>query len=383
MDPSGQWGGWTLFDPAVCDYELDVMKSWGINCLRLYTRIEWWKNNTMANTPTGTMPHRDVVKTVIEKAAERGIYVIYCPRCVGHPNTDPLPFPPHTADTDVISSEQDFVDYWVTVIQELGVYNNVIWDIWNEPHGDAAAKADWYRVWNLVIDAIRATGDEHLIIVQWLYGPYCNLAIDPETGEWTVASGGVTLDWIENYPFTQTNLVYSAHMYRFYGMFGQKYEGVVRVGMGYTINEVRAAFEYEGLRWCVEEADKPLIIGELGFDGWASGSAREEEVEALNNAFTLFNKWGVSYVCWDWMASGIQCALITNNWTDIYPTEWGQMLIDAISEAPAPLPPIPLVEIGLGAGAGVVTFVATRNLAASVLVALATAGITYVIRNPP
>ena len=38
----GAWGGWSVFDPADCDGELDAMKTWGINVLRLYVNVQSW-----------------------------------------------------------------------------------------------------------------------------------------------------------------------------------------------------------------------------------------------------------------------------------------------------------------------------------------------------
>jgi len=318
-NPEGNWGafGYTNWDNVAM--QLDTMKSWGINVLREINTIQWWVENSPADTSTGVMTHRDVVKKLIEMAADRGIYYMYTPWCVTSAEGQvQLPFPPYSSATGVIPTEQAFIDYWVSVATELGIYDNVIYDLWNEPTG---AIDDWYRVWQKVINAIRGLGDEHLIVVQYYDSVYWNLD----------DMHGATMSWVQQYPFNGTNLLYSTHAYRDYGSLGQK--AGEPSGRAYTYEDVKLALESELINWVGETMNKSLIIGEIGCNLWYGEGTVEQEAEltAFENALSIFNEWGVHYAVWEWWA-GVRCALISNPWASpIKPTASGQILINAIA----------------------------------------------------
>jgi len=320
-DPEGNWGGFGYTNWDNVAMQLDTMRSWGINVLREINTIQWWIENTPADTSQGVMTHREVVKRIIEMAAERGIYYMYTPWCVTSSEAQvQLPFPPYTSATNVIPNEQAFVDYWVSVATELGVYDNVIYDLWNEPTGDIN---DWYRVWQNVINAIRGLGDQHVIIVQYYDSVYWNL--DNMNGE--------TLSWVQDYPFTGTNLLYSTHTYRDNGSFGQK--ASEPSGLAYTYADVKLAFQSELINWVGETMNKPLIIGEIGCNMWYGDGTIEQQAEltGFENALTIFNEWNISYAAWEWW-SGVVSELISNPWeSPITPTQSGQILKDAIADA--------------------------------------------------
>lgn len=314
--PSGDWGDWNVFDQNEMNQELDNMKSWGINVVRLYTSIEWWIDNTQAQLRDGgTTSHRDVVKTIIEALASRGMYAVYVPWNVGgNGEQDPLPYPPHTTHSEVIGSTEDFVNYWSSVAAELGSYSNVIFELYNEPGNNMFPTAEdeqtWFDTVQQCINTIREITD-NLIVVSWRSVYY-------DRGH----NSGEKFDFYQRHPLTGSNLVYTVHIYIH--------------GYGYnppstTYDEIKEAFTWENLN----QQDVPLWIGEIG----ASLGTGDDtgELTRFENGFKIFNEWGIGYAAWEWW-SGNQWQLVYNVWGNDpssgypmdYPTESGQILKDAI-----------------------------------------------------
>jgi len=326
----GQWH-WNEYAVKA---NLDEMKRRGCNVVRLITAIDWWfLDGTFWAYDGSLIEYKQHLRDILTWANERGIYVIFTPYQVvnwrdSQATRDALPYPPYSnpgAET-FIPDEQAFIDYIVTVASEFGKYPNFILELWNEPHGDARARASWLSVAQQCIDAVRAAGINNVIIIQWDYGVWANLLF----------RGAGTVEWINdpNRP-KGTNVVYSTHAYRNYGGLGQVYDPVTHefLRYGYTYEEVLDAFRLEKLNWVGEALNQPLLIGELGANLYAEDLT--EELGGFKNAFDILNAWGLGYLGW-WWRSDTHRRLI-----DTYPktapegvalSPAGQILMDAISE---------------------------------------------------
>lgn len=322
----GIWGGIHTWDPEAVKANLDAMShDWGMNVMRLHTSIDYWK--------TDNSSFRQHIKDTIRWAGERGMYVIYDTYSIFYypkgyqPN---LPFPPYITPEEetVISSEQDFIDFWIDVATELKDYPNVIFEINNEPHGDDTAKERYFSVSQTIINELRARGIDHPIIIQWGYGVWANLDY----------SGGAFMDWVEEHPLADSagNLVYSTHIYR-NGGFCHRSSTVP--------SDQRDRWQYDEMMLCLNRTlvnhvantlNKPLVIGEIGANYWLySNTTRFEwELAYLNNTLFIFNDWGVGYIGWVWTVPAHMMHGMLQNGVWIPPAnEVGQIFIDKIAEA--------------------------------------------------
>lgn len=297
--PGASWMGVIVHDisswnPTNVAAELDAMQSWGVNVIRCHQAIEQWLYNTGQ--------HKQMLKEFIQLAADRGMYVIFDGYSVRNyfngATQDPLPYPPYQttpgADT-IITSEDDFVDYVASVASELKIYPNVIFELWNEPQGNDAAKASWFDVAQRCIDAIRATGADNLIIVQWAFGCYVNLSFPPP------GNPAATMDWVWQANFTDPlgNLVYSTHIYRRDGAF---HRSSPTYSNAWTLEDIQLAFQY--FKFPEVIAQYPLIIGEIGANLAYTGDEYTRELSAFDTCLTLFDQMGINYAPFWWRGIG-------------------------------------------------------------------------------
>jgi hypothetical protein len=358
----GAWGGWfEVFNSVAAAAELDELKNvWGVNCLRLITAINYWKNNTAVTFDGQPSNHRTVVKAIIQMCAERGIYVIWAPWDVddnstqgsSEPNVG-LPFPPYytgnSSGVMTIASVADFAAYWVSVSNELKGFDNVIYDLWNEPHCDTDAERQnaWYPAWVQVINAIRANNDQHLIILEYNNWnsviKYLDWALPP------LSTGSLRFD--ATTLINPSNLIYSTHLYR-------AYQGVwlgsdsPPISDYTTIKQRLANLPMNkdggdpdwGLGLKPVADIHPVIVGEIG-----AQSSNTTDVTGTDNALRVFNEWGVGYAAWIFMADGTSNNLFSPGptWnTSSVPTLWGQKLMLRIAEGITPLPSIIISPTG-------------------------------------
>jgi hypothetical protein len=127
--PNGWWNpeggsiysGLGVWNPDAVKYNLDKMKQWGCNVVRLHTVIQWWLENTNN--------YRQHIKDTIAWAGERGIYVIFEPTFVRggeYACFFELPYYPYLVDDTnssnnnregdvaVMPNRTAFINYWVT-----------------------------------------------------------------------------------------------------------------------------------------------------------------------------------------------------------------------------------------------------------------------------
>lgn len=312
LDADGTANYVGTWDESIVRMNLQGMKDWGIKVIRMMLHVEWWLTNYQGtggwNVPANKA-YRASFKDTIALCQEYGIYVVIAPWCVrsgeGY-GQDPLPFPPYTLAPDVITSEQDFVDFWVSVAAEVGGYANVLYDLWNEPAGDATAQEAWFRVVQQVVDAIRAIPDDNIIIVQWGYA-------------WS-------LDWVDSNQFGE-NIIYSTHLYD--GTITWDAGGYTPVSDSWWIyDSIKTRLTELNYTHVLNDLNLPVWIGEIGC--WNAHDPTSEQRQFFENALKILNEWEIGYAVWEWfVCPGRPYGVLT---TPIpTPNTAGQILIDAIS----------------------------------------------------
>jgi len=330
-NPNGWWnpegGAYTsgngVWNPEAVKYNLDGMKSWGCNLLRIHTVIKWWLENTDN--------YRQHIKDMITWAAERGLYVIFEPCFIrGYPESFqyPLPFAPYTTDpidAQIMPNQQAFIDYWASVATELKEHPNVLFEIYNEPHGNETVRNVFFNVTQQWIDAVRATGASQLLIVQWGYGIWCNLDYPPPSNP------GATMDWVEQYPLNDPlgNIVYSFHNYR-----GDFHRTIPEYEKVWEYDDIKLALQTCLVDYVLNNLSKPVIVGEIGANMWNTGENLERELAYLNNSLTIYNEWNIGYCIYSWtIPAHMRHGVLQNGYPWLPPpNEAGNILINAIAK---------------------------------------------------
>ena len=329
----GLYAGLGKWDPDAVKANLDEMKRWGCNLLRLHTCVQWWKDNpsTYKDKDIDVVypePFRQMYKDVIGWAGERGIYVIVEFYNMTRPSPqDTLPWPPHSNSSDVIASREDFLRLWEGFARELSPYPNVLFEFYNEPHGTPAQEAEWMAFTQDAINAIRPFAD-NIIVVQWGYGCWVNLEYPPP------GNPAGTLDWIEKYPLKGDNLLYSTHLYRNSGGGGsfamRTNGGTVRV---WERDDLLKALRIVGVEHVVKDLNKPLIIGEVGANMRAQGPDLDHELAWFKNILQIFNEWGIGYAAWAWdPEKHLAHGMIKDSSSFAGPNAAGQIFMDAVKQ---------------------------------------------------
>ncbi|MHA1834036.1 MAG: glycoside hydrolase family 5 protein [Candidatus Baldrarchaeia archaeon] len=319
--PRGDWQAfdgsvvWDTWDESIVAANLDAMKSWGINTVRSYACAEFWINNTEG--------HREIIKQYAELLAQRGMYLIYTFWCadygVGQQN---FPY-----STKSIPDKAAFVNLWISVANELKDYPNVIFSLWNEPTGNETQRDEWFAAVQDCINAIRSTGAENLIIVEW-DGVWFNISYgEPPPPTNRPSDYGATMWWVEGYPLNDPlgNLIYEFHSYR--------------GGIHKYVNHTRVdCWEYEDLKYgfgncclvnyVLNTLNKPVICGEIGPNMWRTGEELQHELLYYQNALKIFDEWGVHYTAFWWWMRGPYAHLTGK--PNYQPNEAGQILKSAL-----------------------------------------------------
>ena len=311
--PDGGWdapgkplfSGMGHWEPAVVKQTLDDYRKLGFNVVRLHTIVDWWKTNPQTyHDPWRSVqypePYRQMMKDTIQWAGERGLYVIFDFFAMKNVNgkqsgQESLPWPPYNRYPEVVASQAEFIDLWQSVARELGRYPNVLFELYNEPHGDAKAEAEWFDFCRQALPALRQY-TTNLVIVQWDYMCWVNLDYPPPQ------SGASTLAWVERHPLPQANLLYGTHLYRNSGGGGP---GTVHRSNPRLVNlwepdEIRRGLELAQLPRVVHELKRPLLVTEIGAFMKAQGEDREHELLWFKHTLAILNSWNIGYVDWAW-----------------------------------------------------------------------------------
>lgn len=180
-------------DPAVLRREgrfdrlfFDGMANTGANVIRLPVHPERWEHD-----PDYLWRYLD---QAVQWNGENGIYTIIDLHFIGDIGTDRGPQMP-----DIRTPSSDFaVAFWQQIAAYFKDTPHVIFEIFNEP-ADIPAE-DWRMHAQTLVDVIRSTGADQLIIV-----------------------GGIEysrdLSWVLDMPIDGENIAYSAHIYPAHGRY--------------------------------------------------------------------------------------------------------------------------------------------------------------------
>ncbi len=311
--PDGAWdapgealyAGMGQWRPEVIQGTLDQYRELGFNVVRFHTIVEWWKDDPQRYSDpyrdvTYPKPYRDLMADVVGWAGERGLYVIFDFFALQNVDgvqsgQESLPWPPWGRYPEVVADRAEFVAIWETVAAGLGPYPNVLFELYNEPHGDAAAEAEWFEFVAEVLPVLRAHTDNP-VIVQWDYMCWVNLDYPPPQYD------ASTLQWIADHPLDDPNLVYSTHLYRNSGVGGPGMPHRTEGGLEnlWEHADIEQGLTYAELPRAVGEWNHPLVVTELGAYLSNGGEDREHEVDWLSNTLDVLNSWNIGYVGWAW-----------------------------------------------------------------------------------
>jgi len=321
------YSGFGEWNPDAVAYNLDKMKELlGANLVRLHVNVAYWVDDRDN--------YRERLKTTISLANERGMYASisgYNNGAGGGPGGQS--FLPWNPANPYIAGPADFVQWMAgetgSISSELSGYPNVLYEFWNEPVGSLQDRMDFYNACQDVIDALRARGDDHIVIYQFGYtGMESNGDIfKHETQGWGILQG--------------TNIIYSVHTYRWiishYTYFGYD---------DYTYERVEATMlpPYDppnstgiGIQTLV---DNNLCWGnfEYGAAIGGQGHVPEEdqwrEIEWYRNLHLFMNNYDACYTAWLWWDTSRNYPLLQDS--TVYPwcpplNEPGEILRDSIA----------------------------------------------------
>jgi hypothetical protein len=215
---------------------------------------------------------------------------------------------------------QDFVNFWVNVSLTLKNYPNVIYCLFDEPTTPSGYTIwDYFNACNQTINAIRANGDDNIILIHW---SYCDSRVKY-----------VKL-WIDaGYP--THNIVFSKHIYRYHGTFDGNPNSPV------DIEYIKAKLNYTdfnenyGYKYIMDTYNVPIWVSAIGA---YNGATDDSEYVYLWNTLEVLNEWEIGYVLYN-------CGRTNTIWTGLQnpegelwsvPNRIGQALIDAIKGIPPP-----------------------------------------------
>jgi hypothetical protein len=201
---------------------------WHVNMIRILIPVDWWWMDNVASIKYHstavniTISYRTYIETLVVEAAKYGIYVDFCPYTAvngylydgsweGEPITGWVPgtasasFMKNVTSGVGITEMQFWEQWWMSVVQRIGSYPNVILEMWNEPGDD---QSPYFSYMVDIYQTIRNSGCQNLIFMQW------NMGLVPTVTE---------LDWVPQL-YNQlknatgsmpVNVVFTTHPYRY------------------------------------------------------------------------------------------------------------------------------------------------------------------------
>jgi len=346
----GHWhdsasGAWCTngYNTEEVEQLLTNFKAHGMNFLREMTNAETWILNPVVNSNVPNLRVRDMYKDFINRAGNHGIYVMLMDYTVKpSPDSDPdicgyngyaksFTEADASAESGVMPTRNDFVNYVVGRVAELGAYENFVPEFWNEPYWQADVTAkEWQTTWQLIINGLRNNGYTGAIAISsHSYG----------MGTWGDPTAPYrNLNWYYQnaYPLTDplNNYIIDCHIYRRYKCL-QKPDGTD----AYTIEDLKSI--YEGVYHMYEiSREIPIMISEFGV---TEGTINDvQETEAFKNGVLIFNEWGIHYASWcfGFGTGGWSWMLQTGTrLQDLVLKPNGQVYITALSGGTPPPPP--------------------------------------------
>lgn len=352
---TGNWGGegeaifsysykWrTLTDlTSRIDQTFQCMRDvWHVNAIRAFVDVNWWWQDTInpsqayGQGPNQLLSNRAYWELVLQRAQQAGIYVIFCPAQVfdfytaeSYGNSGGQP----TALTAEGSAYMATIDpnemqawrlWWTSVVNRLGQYPNVIWDLWNEPDSPTV-KANYFNYMIEMYKTIRGLGNNNLILVQW------HQCVVPNYSD--------ELTWIPDFQTqltsaigtTPVNVVYSTHAYRYHWNYNWK--------VSYT--DLLAQFQTQNMIGCTRSGgiDVPVLISETGVGLDLTETALSDELTWWASLLNVCNDLDIGIVGYYWtphLGWSPDEAFVEGAWAagqaSPTPTTAGQLFIDAAS----------------------------------------------------
>jgi hypothetical protein len=227
---------------------------------------------------------------------------------------------------------------WSSAAGELKDLPNVIIEPHNEPvAGDgndwSTAKNSYFSNLQSCVNTIRSAGFNGLIVYQWDYGTWVNMDW-PDSDPMSANAWSGTLNWVALFPISDPlgNLVISTHQYWDMGQVGMwtASHGGSDSNPTYptSIADIKLALSYEGLQYVLNTLNKPIIIGELGWNkAWTDQSQMQL---VFTNQLQAYNDLGINYTAFWFRSEGIY-SLISSD-SNPQPNLAGQILINKIAE---------------------------------------------------
>ncbi len=200
---------------------------WHVNMIRMFIPANWWYIDTFdpsdydSFASSTTVSYRDYVELVVQRAQANSIYVDFCPYSAvdyytaanysadqweGEPGGWISGSPAESFVYSISANETEaWCIWWASVINRLGNYSNVIFEIWNEPGNNQAL---FFNDAISIYKTIRNLGNDNLIFMQW------HSTLNPTVTEleWVPTFNSQLTNAIGSQP---TNIVYTAHPYRY------------------------------------------------------------------------------------------------------------------------------------------------------------------------
>jgi hypothetical protein len=279
--------GWNT---SYVENQLDNMVDWGANVLRIQLSVELWLYD-VDNI-------RSHMAYVITEASSRGIYCIISPYQVRYwgqegAEQDPLPYPPYCNDysAQIIPNTTSFVNWHSQLTNYYKNYPNVIWEVWNEPHGEGGFE-EYLNVTQQCITNARNNGANQMFFLTWGFG-------------------GLDTSWVEDFLEIddQANVGFGLewHCYNAYNQLGYPRPT--------TLNQVASAMS--GITALAQSY--PCFIGEFGAEYTVASDA-----DVVDWQMIVMDQAGIHYVM-HWLRSDGAFMYVNN---DFSPTAAGQKLIN-------------------------------------------------------
>ncbi len=336
---------------------------WKVNLVRILIPVDWWWDDNVNPAqqyglgPDQVMSYRNYIELIVQEAAKYGIYVDFCPYevrnyYVSGGSWDGIPGSLGTASLDYIHSInadelQAWRMWWTSVVNRIGSYSNVIFEMWNEPDDatNTATSSEAVAYFNYSVEmykTIRATGNMNLIFMQWHAG---------------LIPGVTELDWVpqlynqlkDSLGYTPSNIAFTAHPYRRAPYpnleWSTSYSGIrAQLNLPNMIPATRS----NGI-------DVPLVFNEMGVMAGSSvysndyyPAAQQPEIhlsvsQRMINELLFWNailrnskEMGIGVCVFYWMQTGVWPgweALVASTWTpnavSPAPSQAGKIFINA------------------------------------------------------
>ena len=232
------------------------------------------------------------LKGLCEIAQEYGIYVDICPAGITS----------YATGTWASWTSSQWTTFWTAMADGLGSYPNAIFEAWNEPsegsNGATGACSSYVSYVETFYNAIRGTGANNLIFIQWYPG-------------WIPNGWGMNLSWAAQFNSAlndPTNVVYTTHLYYYSPSDNTPYwdeNGVDADAGGQPLNETEIQTDLSGLINSMG-VNAPLVVNEFGdcISSSACGPSYSQDYSWFNSVCQATANLGIGLTAYYWDSVG-------------------------------------------------------------------------------